>query len=107
MVQQELQRISGHIEGLKGKRELYERLKGSWIRLCELKALVDAEKGCEEPDLKKDTTRRNLIAHAGLLKDLVEVFVADDESEVRVRYRGVELGDLLGTLYWELLPAKS
>jgi CRISPR-associated protein Csx1 len=107
VVQQELQRISGHVVGLKDKGRLYEGLKGSWIRLCELKALVGADEKCEEPDLKKDTTRRNLVAHAGLLKDLVEVLVADSESEVRVRYRGVELRDLLETLYGELLPAKS
>lgn len=107
VVQQELQRISRHIMDLKGERKLYERLKGFWIRLCELKALVGAEGGCEELDLKSDNTRRNLVAHAGLLKDLVEVFVADSESEVRVRYRGVELRDLLETLYGELLPAKS
>jgi CRISPR-associated protein Csx1 len=107
VVQHELWKISKHVEELKGKGRLHECLKGSWIRLCELRALVDAEEECKELDLKSGNTRRNLIAHAGLLKDLVEVFVADDESEVRVRYRGVELRDLLETLYGELLPAKS
>ena len=110
LAQHELDDIVYKVKELRSREILYKCLKGSWVRLCHLRAIVGAEKdGCSEKiDLYVSESRRNLLAHAGLLKDIVEIYVEDD---VKIKIRYVERDDLLKNmlkaLYSELVPAKS
>jgi CRISPR-associated protein Csx1 len=110
VVQHELDDIVKKVKDLRGQEALYRCLKGSWIRLCQLRAIVGVEKDscAEKIDLYRFENRRNLIAHAGLLKDIVEVLVEDDEK-IRIRYveREELLKNMLEALYSELVPGKS
>jgi len=110
VAQHELDDIVNKMRELRSREVLYKCLKGSWIRLCQLRAIVGTEKDCciEKIDLYKLENRRNLVAHAGLLKDLVEVFVEDD-AKIKIRYvkREELLKNMLEALYSELIPVKS
>jgi CRISPR-associated protein Csx1 len=110
VAQHELDDIVNKMRELRSQEILYKYLKDSWIRLCQLRAIAGVEKdGCTEKiDLYRFENRRNLVAHAGLLKDLVEVYVEDD-AKIKIRYveREEVLKNMLEALYSELIPVKS
>jgi hypothetical protein len=90
------------VKKLKGQVELYKRYKESWSSLCTIRKDLGMEsEGCKKDIRAESIELRNLIAHTGLLKDLVEILISD--NDVRIKYNNIDvIKDLLEKLYSNL-----
>jgi CRISPR-associated protein Csx1 len=102
VVEHELGILMQLVKELKAQVELYKYYKESWLSLCTIRKVLDMEsEGCKK-DIKAESIElRNLIAHTGLLKDLVEILISD--NDVRIKYNNINvIKDLLEKLYSNL-----
>jgi CRISPR-associated protein Csx1 len=102
IVEHELSILMQLVKKLKGQVELYKYYKESWTSLCIIRKVLDMESEDCKKDIKAESIElRNLIAHTGLLKDLVEILVSD--NDVRIKYNNIDvIKDLLEKLYSNL-----
>ena len=102
VVEHELGILMQLVKKLKGQVELYKYYKESWTSLCIIRKALDMESEDCKKDIKAESIElRNLIAHTGLLKDLVEILVSD--NDVRIKYNNIDvIKDLLEKLYSNL-----
>jgi CRISPR-associated protein Csx1 len=102
VIEHELGILMQLVKKLKGQVELYKYYKESWTSLCIIRKALDMESEDCKKDIKAESIElRNLIAHTGLLKDLVEILVSD--NDVRIKYNNIDvIKDLLEKLYSNL-----
>jgi len=76
-------------------RSDYEKMKGKWMLLCEIKEKLNVDI-CRNKD-KPIINERIMIAHVGLQDNIVEIYIDDERQKMAFRY-SLSLSDIISKL---------
>ncbi|MEM1605886.1 MAG: hypothetical protein QXW41_06565 [Fervidicoccaceae archaeon] len=96
LINNELSLIEKFLGEFKEKaRNDYEKMKGKWMLLCEIKEKLNVD-SCKNKD-KPIINERIMIAHVGFQDNIVEVYIGDEELKITFKYR-LSLSDIVSKL---------
>jgi CRISPR-associated protein Csx1 len=76
-------------------RNDYEKMKGKWVLLCEIKEKLNVD-SCKNKD-KPIINERIMIAHVGFQDNIVEIYINDEKPKMAFRY-SLSLNDIVSSL---------
>lgn len=96
LINNELSLIEKLLSEFKEKaRSDYEKMKGKWMLLCEIKEKLNVDV-CRNKD-KPIINERIMIAHVGLQDNIVEIYIDDERQKMAFRY-SLSLSDIISRL---------